>query len=97
MTKLGPRPHTWTYQDPIKHVQHTAWMRQRAQAHYRREEWELTLEQWILIWGELWHNRGRASTDYCLTRKDPELPWDTENTVCMVRREHLQRKNRRLR
>jgi hypothetical protein len=83
-------PHTWVSgPDPVRHEQHRVWTQQRNQALWRKEEWNLDFETWIIMWGELWYNRGRGREDYCMTRLDHDLPWDKDNAVVVTRKQHL--------
>jgi hypothetical protein len=91
MSRQGPRPHTWKYQDPLEHLQHVAWMRMKAQADFRGEPWDFSFEDFKTVWGPHWPNRGRASEDYCLTRCDYEMPWSITNVECIRRIDHLKR------
>jgi hypothetical protein len=85
-------PHKWkTGPDPLTHEQFGAWHQHRAQARHRREQYDLTFEQYQQVWGDLFVKRGRARYEYCLTRLDPKLPWNLENTQAMTRQEHLER------
>jgi hypothetical protein len=88
--KRGPYPHKWkSGPDPIKHAQFIAWHRQRSQAIYRGEEYTLTYEEFMTLWADKWQQRGRKIDDYCLSRRNPALPWDINNTILITRREHL--------
>lgn len=91
MPRTGLRPHCWKVQGEIPHAQHLAWMQMRAQANYRGEEFNLTLEEFQYLWRDHWDMKGRGSDQYCLTREDPDGPWDINNTQCIVRLEHLRR------
>ena len=91
MSRSGIRPHTWKVQGEIPHRQYCAWLQMRAQAMYRGEEFLLTFEDFQSVWAGRWHSRGRGSTDYCLTREDPEGAWDRDNTQCVERGQHLRR------
>lgn len=91
MSRSGPRPHVWKVQGAVPHAQHLAWLQMKAQANYRKEEFNLTLEDFQELWKDRWDMKGRANDQYCLSRLDPEKAWDKENTRCIVRLEHLQR------
>lgn len=93
----GPRPHTWIIQDPLGHEQHIAWHKQRAQANYRKEGWDLPFEEWQKLWEGLWDQRGRLRHEYCMVRADREQPWSKDNVEILTRREHLQISTRRQR
>ena len=89
------RPRTWIIKDPESHRKYLPWLRAKAQTDYRVREglevggWQLTFEQFDSLWGTLWDLRGRASTDYCMTRIDPHGPWDDVNCVVITRAESL--------
>ena len=85
----GPRPHRWrTGTDPELHRKFTAWRQQRNQALHRREEWDLTLEVWIRIWGDFWRERGRTRGSRCMSRIDWEQGWTETNVAIVTREEH---------
>lgn len=86
----GPYPHVWrSGPDNVLHDQFIAWHRQRAQAHYRGEEYLLTYEEFKDIWRDHWHQRGRSVDSVIMTRQDPELPWAVYNVEIMTRRDFL--------
>ena len=85
----GPRPRVWkSGPDPIRHEQYIAWARARAQAHYRNERWHLTYPQWVELWRDQWHLRGRTKDTVCLSRRDYDEPWSVENCEIITRRQH---------
>ena len=76
----GERPHTWIVgTDPVRHQQYTAWHRARAQAHYRRELWSITFDQWVKLWAGNWHRRGRHKHCLMLMKRRWKEPWSTRN------------------
>ena len=86
----GPRPHVWkSGPDPIEHRKYLNWLQQRAQARFRGEEWHLDFETWKEIWGGDWHNKGRGSDNYCMTRQDDQGAWAKDNVEIVTRREHV--------
>ena len=88
-SRPGPRPQVWlSGPDETRHQQHVAWRQQKNQAQYRGEIWELAFEDWILLWGDKWHLRGRTVNCYCMTRQDWELPWTRANAHVITREEH---------
>ena len=91
------RPHLWKVQGEVPHQQFRCWQQMRAQASFRGEEFELTLEQYQEIWGSKWEFKGRGIDDYCLTRVDMDLGWTIDNTQCVKRLDHLQEHRRRQR
>ena len=88
----GVRPHVWkSGTDPQLHEQYTQWLRQRAQANFRKEAWDLSFEDFVEIWGTDWCHRGRASNDLCMTRDDYDLAWHKTNVTIVPRHEHVRR------
>lgn len=90
------RPETWKIKDPIEHPKYIPFLRAKAQSDYRVRQgleeggWDLTFEEFSQLWGDLWVLRGRASSDYCMTREDLTGPWDIKNTIIITRKESLQ-------
>lgn len=85
-------PHLWcTGPDPRRHDQYIAWLRHRAQAHYRGELYSLTFEDWETVWNQdsAWENRGRSIDSVCLTMIDSQKGWCSDNVVVQCRRETL--------
>lgn len=91
MSRSGPRPHCWKVQGELNHSQYLAFLQMRAQASYRKETFNLTFEDFQLLWKDRWDMKGRGSDNYCLTRQDPEGAWDLSNVHCILRLEHLRR------
>lgn len=89
-------PHTWiTGPDPIRHEKYYAYLRHRAQAHFRGEPYDLTFDQWLAFWpNELWPLRGKSRECLCITMTDPELGWTESNCEIVTRLEQLQRQAR---
>ena len=91
--RYGPRPHSWlSGPDEYKHSMYVPWMRAKAQANYRKEQWNLTFEEFYQLWKNHWDKRGRGADDFCMTRCDSSMPWSLENITIMTRHEHLQTK-----
>lgn len=77
---IGPQPHLWkSGPDPVRHQQYRAWARARAQAHFRGEDWQLTFEDWVQVWGDRWPLRGRTRHSLALMRRDWHGPWRVDN------------------
>jgi hypothetical protein len=92
----GPRPHVWkSGPDPVEHKKYLNWIQQKNQANFRKEGWELSFEVWKEIWGDKFHNKGRASEDYCMTRRDDQAAWTRDNVEILTRREHVLRQGLR--
>jgi hypothetical protein len=84
----GPRPHLWRAgPDPTRHDQYQAWLRSRAQAHFRGEAWNLTFEEYEAIWSPFWHQRGRDSNSLSMSRRDRTGAWSRDNCFLATRAE----------
>lgn len=61
------------------HVQ--GFIRQRANAQFRGEAWELSLPEWMAAWKKSGRigRRGRGRDSFVLTRMDARLPWRAGN------------------
>jgi hypothetical protein len=89
-TMRHPKPHVWlTGPDPERHKLYVPFLKQKAQAMFRKELWDLTFDQWEALWDGRFHLRGRRSDDLCMTMSDPDLGWTTTNAVIVTRREQL--------
>jgi hypothetical protein len=95
MSRSGPRPHTWMVQGQEQHEQHIAWHRQRAQAIFRGEDWQLSFPEFQQAWQGRWHQRGRGREELCMTRLDPSAAWCLENIEVLTRLEHLRQHRHR--
>lgn len=82
------------YYDQDLHEQHVAFLRARAQANFRKEEWQLTIEDYFKLWSEDWYERGRARDSKVLARIDFEQGWTLDNVEITTRYEQLMRKFR---
>lgn len=92
--KRKPRPNTWlSGPDPLTHEKFYAWHKHRAQANYRQEKYQLTLEQWLEIWrdDEKFLNRGKKTDNWVLTRIDTDGAWSVDNVEIVTRYEQLLR------
>lgn len=96
MPKRAPRPNTWvTGPDPLRHKQYRAFIQQKNQAQFRGEDWQLSFEDWIKIWGTDFDRRGRLADSLCLTRWDLDDAWSVNNCILMERRDHMRRCGRK--
>jgi hypothetical protein len=86
------------FKDEIEHAKHWAFLRQRAQANFRGEGWEFTIEEYFDFWtNDQWLCRGRGQQDLCMVRKDTDKPWSNSNCLIIVRYQQLVRnKNPRI-
>jgi len=86
------KPKAWLHKDPNIHRKYLPFLRMRSQAAHRQEPWSLLFEEFCHLWpDELWDMRGRATNDLCMSREDPEGPWDRKNTIILPRHEQLRR------
>lgn len=89
------KPRGFQYPDPIEHEQHIAWLRAKAQAAYRLEDWELTLGDFMRIWGrKKWLKRGRSSDSLAMARIDWTKPWSKDNVKIITREQQVKMSNR---
>jgi len=86
-----PDPEVWvTGPCRIRHDKHYGYLKHRAQAKFRKEDYSLTLEQWESLWtDELWLQRGRSAESFCLQQIDGEDGWHFENVEIVTRIEHF--------
>lgn len=90
------RPRAWKYKDPFDHERYIPYHKMRAQAHHRGEEFNLTFEDFCLLWNQdRWPQRGRANDSLCLIRIDDEHPWARSNCCIVPRINQLRIKARR--
>ena len=84
-------PSTWKYgSDDYTHESHYAYLKHRAQARYRSEQYDLTFEEWHSFWTpETLAQRGRNIDSLVLTRKDWDLAWCVDNVHIITRKQHL--------
>lgn len=86
---IGPRPDLWKAgPDETRHEQFKAWGQQKNQAQFRKEVWDIELEDWIAVWGDKWDQRGRKKGQYCLTRICYFDDWTADNVCIMTREDH---------
>lgn len=87
----GPDIKNRLYPDATRHDQHWAWLRKKAQAHFRGESWSLTIEQWFELWdkSDQWDNRGRHKDSSAMFMRDPKLGWHVDNVEIVNRSDRL--------
>jgi hypothetical protein len=85
------RPEKWvTGSDPFRREKYYAYIKHRAQAKHRKEDYELTWDDWEALWSdELFLLRGRKRDDMCITRVNKTQPWSASNVVVVSRLEQL--------
>jgi hypothetical protein len=83
-----PNPELWDEHTVIERDRYYAWLKHKAQAKFRGEEYDLTAQQWADLWShDLWMNRGRAVGCNMLIRIDNLGAW-TWNNVKVILVEH---------
>ena len=87
-------PERWLHgSDLLTHDKYYAFLKHKAQARYRGEDYRLTFDDWKDLWPDnLWLQRGTRVDDLCLSRHDFEDGWYINNVDIMTRREHLSKK-----
>ena len=92
-------PNRWVCgPDPYQREIFYAWHKHRAQCRFRGEVYELSFEDWQVIWAdpEEFAQRGRERLSIVLTRLDHELPWHKDNIEKITRLEQLRRSNKKI-
>jgi hypothetical protein len=88
----GSRPELWKHKDPFDHERYIPYLRAKAQAAYRMEDWDLTFEEYCEFWTPAaWSQRGRGSLDLAMIRIDTTIGWTAYNCQIVTRREQLRR------
>lgn len=88
-------PNRWVSgPDPVVHSFYNHWLRHRSQCAYRKEEYELTWEDFRSIWfpeddSKPYLRRGRSTDSLCMIRKDRNLPWKKDNILLVTRLHQL--------
>lgn len=86
----GPYLEGRKFQDLIDHERHIQYCRRKAQANFRNEGWDMTIEEYFELWTrELWPQRGRKRDDLVMIRRDVEKPWSRENCCIVTRYQQL--------
>jgi hypothetical protein len=59
-----------------------AYLKHRSQARFRKEEYNLTVDEWNELWTEAhWHRKGRGPLDLALFRKNYKGAWAWDNVI----------------
>lgn len=91
MPRRGPNPHLWkSGPDPDLHDRYLVWTQHRNQAQWRGELYNLSFDDWLDVWGDLYPLKGRTRDSMCMTRIDASLPWSKSNTQIVSRSRHAQ-------
>jgi hypothetical protein len=85
------RPRTTDPEELDRRSRARAYVRFVCQARFRKEENNLTLEQFNTLWADpkMWAKRGRAIDCPTMTRIDYEKPWSLDNIIIVDRLEQL--------
>lgn len=77
------------YKDDNTQILYRAFVQQRNQAQFRKEGWskKFTFEVWLDIWGDKISNKGRSSSEYCMTRINLNKQWTANNVIVLTRSE----------
>lgn len=94
----GPYLEGRKFRDPVDHERHIQYWRRKAQAIFRKEGWDMSMEEFFELWTrDLWPQRGRKRDELVMIRKDIEKPWSKENCLIVTRYQQLCRyKNMRI-
>jgi hypothetical protein len=65
-----------------------AWLVHRSQARFRSEEYALSWEEYVDVWGDRFSQKGRHPEDLTMTRIDDEKAWSVDNVKIISREEH---------
>ena len=91
----GQRPHTWIVgSDPVLHDQYNAWLKARSQAWYRGEQYDISFDDWVQLWSDQWHRRGRFRDCLMLMKRRWQEPWSSHNAQLVNRDTFHQRQSR---
>ena len=97
------RPYMWkSGPDPELHLRYKQWLQQKNQAQYRGEDWQLSFQDWLTVWGTDIKNRGRHKGQLSMIRRNYLLPWTKDNAIIVTREEqsviqHMVTKDKRRR
>ena len=80
----GPQPKRWKHADPEIHKKYRPYLMNKEQAKFRKEDYQLSFEDYCQIWSNDWANRGRKMGQMYLTRKDASKAWNLDNCVLAV-------------
>ena len=79
------------YVSDFDNERRVAFVRARAQAAFRGEQWDLTWDDFRAFWRtrRLWSQRGRRNDDLVLTRLDLDDSWNRDNCCIITRNDSL--------
>ena len=64
-----------------------AYLRLKSQSNYRKEPFNLTEQEFMEVWKDKIHLKGRAKGQLRMTRIDRTLPWDKDNIIVGTQKE----------
>ncbi len=100
-TNKGRRinPNNWiTGPNELRREKYYAWMKHRAQATFRDEDYDLSFEDWEKFWpDDLFLRRGRTKKSLVLTRLNFDQGWCVANCEISDRSEAIRRSTSRTR
>jgi len=69
------------YPDDKTYKQYRNWVQHRNQAMFRKEEYNLTFDEYKAFWDkdERWDNKGRKRCQFQMKRTFPMIPWGNDN------------------
>jgi len=90
--QAGIYPELWkSGRCPIRHRLWLECQRNRAQAKFRGQVWEITEEEFIVLWmtDNRYQHRGRRADDLCMTRIRKDESWNKNNVFFPTRKQHF--------
>ena len=86
-------PDKWiTGPDIVRRDKYYGFLRHRAQAKYRKEDYQLTFEQFESLWSnDDWFRRGKAIDKLCMSQINYDIGWVEGNVEVITRGEQLRR------
>jgi hypothetical protein len=76
----------------LTHDKYYAWLKHKAQAKFRGEDYQLSWDDWQSIWSDDdFLLRGRSKESLCLQKIDLEDTWNKNNVIVAPRYEYLKR------
>ena len=89
---IKPNPDYYTEEGMIERDIHYGYLKHKAQAKFRSEDYSLTPEQWKELWTvENWLQRGRSKHSLCLMQIKHGEGWHFNNVTIVERIECLRR------
>lgn len=80
---------TLNYSSPLESEQRLCYARHKAQAKHRGELYTLTFQDFVSVWGNQFHRRGKSVDSLCMSRRNQTEGWTPDNVVIVSRQQHL--------